>query len=308
MRLACAAIATVALLASVPRCARAQHEYRNLEAGRPVRISDAVPTERYALDLDLTTLRLEKLSLGRYRLQYEPRLAYGIAPRTEISVRIPSFYREPSVSPRGGIAGIGIGGEYQLAVERLSMPAIAVAAEAFVPTGPNALRTAYAAKAMLTRSFPIARFHFNATVGTFAVRKVEDSGGGVILPPVIDGPCDFVIPQTGLAMRASCSSSGVVSAPTSAAVTTSIVTKARWTAGAAVDHSFGLRSLLMIADAFVEKYEGVDRPADWSAEGGLRKQFTQLIVVDAAVGRRFTGISPSWFATAGTTITMPFGK
>jgi hypothetical protein len=263
-----------------------------------------MPTERYALDLDLTTLRVEKLSLGRYRLQYEPRIAYGIAPRTEISVRIPSFFREPSVSPRGGIAGIGIGGEYQLAVEGLSTPAVALAAEAFVPTGPNALRTAYAVKGLMTRSFPLARFHLNASVGTFAVRKITDTGGGVILPPVIDGPCDFMIPQTGFPMRASCSSSGLLQA----AVTSTIVTKARWTAGAALDHSFALKSLLVIGDVFVEKYEGVDRASEWTAEGGLRKQLTQLIVVGAALGRRFTGISTSWFATAGTTITMPFGR
>ena len=293
-----------AIFLFAPSIVSAQHEYRNLEAGRPGRIADATPTERYALDLDVTTLRLERLSLGRYRLQYEPRIAYGIAPRTEVSLRIPSFFRERSVSPRGGIAGVGIGGEYQLVGEGPSHPAVALAADAFVPTGPNALRTAYALKGLMTRSFPLARLHLNASAGTFAVRKVTDPGGGVILPPVIDGPCDFVIPQTGFPMRASCSSSGSLQA----AVTSVIATKSRWTAGAAIDHAFALQSLLVIGDVFVEKYQGVGRASDWTAEGGLRKQFTQLIVVDAAFGRRFTGISPTWFATAGTTITMPFGK
>jgi hypothetical protein len=295
------ATCVVASLFAIP--ASAQHEYRNLEAGRPTRISDAVPTERYALDLDLTTLRLERLSLGRYRLQYEPRIAFGILPRTEVSMRISSFYRERSISPRGGIAGVGIGGEYQLAMEGLHMPALAIAAEAFVPTGPNAIRTSYSVKGLATRSFSPGRLHLNASYGTFAVRRV--TSGGVLVPPVIDGPCDFMIPQTGLAIRAFCS--GGLATETSALETT-IETKGRWVAGAGLDKSFGVSSVLVVADVFAEKYQGVGRPTDWTAEGGIRKQLTQSLVADIGLGRRFTGISPSWFATAGTTITMPFGR
>src|SRR4051794_10819063 len=147
------------LMTGFSRTLYAQNEYRNLEAGRPVRISDATPTERYALDLDLTTFRLERLSLGRYRLQYEPRVAYGIAPRTEISLRLPSFYRERSISPRGGIAGVGIGGEYQLAMERTWIPALALSAEGFIPTGPNAIQTSYSVKGLLSKSFTPGRIH-----------------------------------------------------------------------------------------------------------------------------------------------------
>ena len=289
------------------RVLHAQNEYRNLEAGRPVRISDATPTERYALDLDLTTLRLERLSLGRYRLQYEPRIAYGILPRTEISLRVPSFYRERSISPRGGIAGVGIGGEYQLSMERMSIPALALSVEAFVPTGPNAIQTSYSAKGLLTKTFPVARLHLNASYGTFAVRKAPT--GGVLAPPVIDGPCDFMIPETGLSIKAFCmlpDYSQSATASTAAAASGSIVTKTRWVTAAGIDKSFALSSTLIAADIVGEKYEGIGRPMDWSGELGLRKQFTQLIVLDIAGGRRFTGISPAWFATAGSTITMPF--
>lgn len=280
-----------------------QTEYRNLEAGRPIRISDATPTERYSLDLDLTTLRLERLSLGRYRLQYEPRIAYGILPRTEISLRLPSFYRERSISPRGGVAGVGIGAEYQLAMERMSIPALALSAEAFVPTGPNALRTSYSMKGLLTKSFTPGRLHLNASYGTFAVRKT--ASGGVLAPPVIDGPCDFVVPETGMSLKAFC---GIpqYSQSATAADEPSIVTKGRWVAGAGIDKSFALISTLIAADVVGEKYEGIGRPMDWSGELGVRKQFTQFLVLDIAAGRRFTGISPAWFATAGSTITMPF--
>ena len=296
-------IATLALTSALAVPAKGQSEYRNLEAGRPVRIADATPTERYALDLDLTTLRLERLSLGRYRLSYEPRIAYGILPRTEVSIRIPSFYRERSISPRGGIAGVGIGAEYQLLTEGMHFPALAIAGEAFIPTGPNAIRESYSVKGLLTRTFPVARLHVNASYGTFPLRELT-GGGGVLVPPIIDGPCDFEVPDTGMPMRAFCGVGGMAE---TSSLATNIVTKYRWVAGVGIDKAFPLKSLLIAADVFVEKYEKIGRPADWTAEGGARKQLTQFMVVDAGFGRRFTGISPSWFATAGTTFTLPFG-
>ena len=291
--------ATAVLMIALAGPLAAQSEYRNLEAGRPSRISDATPTERGALDLDLTSMRLERLSLGRYRLQYEPRIAYGAFPRTEISIRIPSFYRERSVSPRGGIAGVGVGAEYQLAMEGMHMPAIALAGEAFIPTGPNAIQTAVSIKGLMTRSFSFARMHVNGSYGTFAVRAAP--AGGVLAPPVIDGPCIYQVPDGGLPLRGFCGAGGAV---LETAAASDVLTKARWTAGAAIDKSFGVRSLLVVADVFVEKLEGINRPAEWTAEGGARKQVTQFLVVDAGFGRRLTGISPSWFATFGTTLTI----
>lgn len=293
----------VALVAALPRAGSAQSDYRNLEAGRPLRVTDATPTERYSLDLDLTTFRLERLSLGRYRLQYEPRIAYGILPRAEVSFRMPSFYRERSISPRGGVAGLGIGGEYQLLMERQAIPAVAVSAEAFIPAGPNALRTSYSAKGIVTRSFAPGRVHLNASYGTFAVRKAVS--GGILAPPVIDGPCDFMVPETGLSIKALCMAPNYSQqAAAAAADDPTIVTKGRWLAGAGIDKSFPLSSFLIAADVVVEKYEGIGRAAEWTAEGGVRKQFTQFVVLDLAAGRRFTGISQAWFATAGSTITM----
>ena len=300
---AAAALCVVALALAFPAESRAQGEYRNLEAGRPTRISDATPTERGSLDLDLTTFRLERLSLGRYRLQYEPRIAYGAFPRGEISIRVPSFYRERSVSPRGGIAGVGVGAEYQLLMEGLHLPAVALAGEAFIPTGPNAIQTAVSIKGLMTRSFSFARFHLNGSYGNFAVRSAPT--GGVLAPPVIDGPCVFQTPDGDLPIRAFCGAGGGSLTQTAAA--SEIVTKARWSAGGAVDKSFGVRSLILIADVFVEKLEGIGRAADWSAEGGARKQINQFLVIDGGIGRRFTGISPSWFATMGPTLTLAGG-
>ena len=290
---------------AVSTTAAAQDEYRNLEAGRPIRVSDATPTERYAFDVDLTTLRVERLSLGRYRLLYEPRIAYGILPRTEVSLRLPSFFRERSITPRRGIAGLGVGAETQLVQEGLHFPAIAVSAEAFVPTAPNSLKTSYSAKALVTRSFTAGRIHLNGSYGTFYVRAAPT--GGVLAPPVIDGPCVMQLPESGITMRAMCGAetyqASVVAAQAEGG---GIITRYRWNAGAGIDKAFPIRSILIAADVFVDKYNGIDRDADWVAEGGVRKQVNQLLVADAAFGRRFTGISKAWFVTAGTTFTLPF--
>jgi len=44
-----------------------QSSYRNLEAGRPVRVEDAVVTERYALDVDLFNLRYDEIGRASCR-------------------------------------------------------------------------------------------------------------------------------------------------------------------------------------------------------------------------------------------------
>ncbi|HST08417.1 MAG TPA: hypothetical protein VLJ83_09595, partial [Gemmatimonadaceae bacterium] len=67
--------------------AGAQTSYRNLDAGFPVRVEDATVTERYALDLDFLNFRYDELSDLRTRIQYEPRVSYGILPRTEAWIR-----------------------------------------------------------------------------------------------------------------------------------------------------------------------------------------------------------------------------
>src|SRR4026207_1639489 len=126
------------LASSVGSVANAQAEYRNLDAGFPVRIEDATVTDRYDLDLDLLNVRYDELSGLRTRFQYEPRASYGILPRTEMWLRAPLYYRERTGTPRQRAGGGGRGGMYQLTQETLGVPGIAIASEAFFPTGPGA--------------------------------------------------------------------------------------------------------------------------------------------------------------------------
>jgi len=295
---------TIAFLAGcfVSANAGAQSEYRNIEGGRPVRISDATPTERHALDLDLTTIRVDRLSLGRYRLQVEPRVSYGILPRTDISVRALAFYREPSAIPRGTVAGVGIGGEYLLKMESLRSPAIGIAGEVWAPTGPNASRPAYSVKGLVTRSFPAGRVHLNASYGTYAIRiPAPPPGQGTLIPPVVDGPC-MISPLTeGLKPRLFCMAGASLNV---AALQPGTNTGVHWLAGIGADHAFPLRSILIIGDMFTERYEGIGRPTDWTAELGGRMQVTPRLVADLGIGRHFRGVSTSSFVTFGTTINL----
>ncbi|HVF38957.1 MAG TPA: hypothetical protein VM939_03580 [Gemmatimonadaceae bacterium] len=288
----------------MPDMAAGQTDYRNIDSGRPVRIGDAVPTERNSLELNLTTARVDRLTLGRYRLQLEPRLAYGILPRTEISLRAPVYFYERSLSPRAGVAGLGLGGEHQLNMETLRIPALAIGTEVFFPMGPAATKTAYSVKGLLTKTARFGRVHINGTYGSYSIRIPP--ADEPILPP-LHGPCTYMVPTSGPTVRFLCSvpQSAVVNASNSSGAVGEIRTRGQWNAGIAFDKSFALRSLLLVADVYSQKYEGLDRPLDWTAEFGARKQLTRMIVIDGAVGRLFTGESRSWFATFGTTLSKP---
>jgi len=299
----------------VPSGASAQSDYRNLEGGRPVRISDAIPTERHSLELDLTTIRIDRLSLGRYRAQIEPRVSYGLFPRVDISLRALAFYREPSAVPRGTVAGVGIGGEYLVKMETLHSPAIGLAAEAFIPTGPNAAKTAYSLKGLVTRSFPDFRLHLNGSYGTFSIRIPPPPVGGVtLIPPVVDGPCNVSPANEMLSVRMFCMAPGGLPASgplgsasaESATLKPGINTSVHWLAGIGVDKTFPLRSILIVGDVFAERYENIGRPTDWTAELGGRTQVSPRLVADMSLGRHFSGVSPSWFVTFGTTVSLPF--
>jgi hypothetical protein len=60
--------------------------------------------------------------------------------------------------------------------------------------------------------------------------------------------------------------------------------------------------LLIVADVFAERFEGLNRAVDWTAELGARHQVTPWLVVDAALGRHYSGTGLSSFLTFGTTV------
>ncbi len=296
-----AAVVTSCAMLLTPAVGRAQVDYRNTDAGRPLRVGDAVPTARKSLEMSIGNARIDHLSLGRYRLQVEPRIAYGILPRTEIAVRSPVFFNERAAVPRSGVAGVGFSAEHQLLLESMHLPALALAGEYFMPTGPSALPGTYSVKSMVTRSLTSFRVHLNGSYGTYSVRVPQ--GFEKIIPP-IHGACNVTTTESDIPARFFCMPGF---ASTIAATSTPTQTHDRWMWGAAIDKSLPLRSLVVMADVYGQKFRSINRAADWTAEVGLRTQMTRTIVVDAAVGRLFTGESRATYLTLGTTISRPLG-
>ena len=98
----------LAVSAAVPSVAIGQTDYYNTDAGRPVRIEDAYPTERHAFELQLAPLRLERVTGGIYTWGLEPELTYGILPRTHLKIGAPLAFTDVSGGRRSGLAGIDI--------------------------------------------------------------------------------------------------------------------------------------------------------------------------------------------------------
>lgn len=165
---AVAALAAGAGLAG-PGVAGAQTDYFNTDHGRPVVIEDAYPAERFAFELQIAPVRLERSQGGSYRWGIEPELAYGVLPRTQIEVGLPLAFVDRRGASDAGIAGIRLSVLRNLNIETEGLPALGLAADVLLPVGEFAPDRAYPSlKAIATRSFGFARFHLNgqATFGS----------------------------------------------------------------------------------------------------------------------------------------------
>lgn len=160
-RLGAIAAALLSLTAAVP--AAAQTDYYNTDAGRPLRIEDAIAVERHAFELQLAPLRMERGRGGVYTWEIEPELAYGILPRTQIEVGLPlAVVDAGGDAEQVGIGGVGIALLHNLNTETATLPAFALAADVVLPVGSLGPDHVYAGvKAIATRTFSFARFHLN---------------------------------------------------------------------------------------------------------------------------------------------------
>jgi hypothetical protein len=207
-----------------------------------------------------------------------------------------------------------MGAMRQLRLESLSLPALSVAGDAFIPAGPLAANPAFSAKVLLSKTSLLGRLHLNAAFGNFSVRipppPPRPPGCGspgadpcpdpvTYLPP-LDGPC--LVSPIDTAFRAAiyCGASRTT-ARTNAGRGT-VYDRNHWIIGLAADKTLPLRSLLIVADVFAERFEGLNRAVDWTAELGARHQMTPWLVVDAALGRHYSGTGLSSFLTFGTTV------
>jgi hypothetical protein len=307
--------------------ASAQTDYYNLDAGRPTRVEDAVPTARHELEIQLAPLRVERFARGVSRWRLEPKLSFGVLPLTEIEIRAPVMHVRPSgnTSTSTGIASMGIGATHALNLETSYLPGVAVSGELLLPVGSlAATRSSYAVKALASKSFSMARFHLNASAGTYALRQPRPvplpPGCGTAgadpcpdppPPPPPDLPCDLiplVQPSASLAETSAsrCGGGSIGVASVTRAVRNPTRTQGkRWMVGFGVDHAFPLHSTVVAADIVAERLVGLYGITDWTAELGIRRQLWAQVVLDLGVGRHFAGALQSTSLTAGFSYGVP---
>ena len=160
----------------------AQTDYYNTDAGRPVVVEDAYPVERYAFELQMAPLRMERTDDGAYHWEFEPELAYGVFRATQLEAGIHFDLTDQEDTGRAlGVGGIEIAALHNLNLETRTLPALAVATEVLLPVGPFAPEGTHAAvKAIATRTFRWMRVHLNAAYG-FG-KASEDTSRGEGLP------------------------------------------------------------------------------------------------------------------------------
>lgn len=251
----------VVLIFGAAEPARAQTDYYNTDSGRPLTIEDAAPTERYAFELQLAPIRLERTRGGIYQWEVEPGLAYGILPRTQIEIALPLLYRDAGgTSSTSGLAGISLSALHNLNAET-SIPALAFSGEVLLPAGGlGADEAIFSAKAIATRTFRWARFHVN---GEYSFAADDDIDSGAAADETEGGETP------------------------------------RWLAGIAVDKPLPLRSMLIGAEIFARKTRSSDGDPEWNAAFGVRRQLSPAFNVDAGIGKQLSGDERSWFATLG---------
>ena len=153
-----------------------QTDYYNTDAGRPVRVEDAFPVERYAFEAQVAPLLLQRSDDGAYEWEFEPELAYGILPRTHIEFGLPIRYKDAAEDDASmGIGGLDVSLFHNLNVETAGYPAFAVSAKVLLPVGGFAPDATYTSlKGIATRTFSFSRFHLNGEY-TFGARPGSDS-------------------------------------------------------------------------------------------------------------------------------------
>jgi hypothetical protein len=322
-----------ALAMLVAARAEGQTAYYNLDAGRPVRIDDATPTERYALDLQLAPLRLERYPGGLLRLRAEPKLSFGVLPLTEIEARLPLVRvmpRDSGLRPTNGIASFGLGVTHALTLEGQHMPALAIGGEWLLPTGAlSAPRSSYSYKGLLTKTTTFGRIHLNAGGGTYSVQSAGSDAPGCIPPPahrvlfptnitpycndtsgvviVNDLPCSApkasaTIPSCAAEYVGSSVLGAANPATTTGPVASGPPTYGRRTFfGVGLDHTFARQSTLIVADVTTERFIGLYPTRDLVVDVGLRHQLSPWMLVDGGVTRRFHGSAQFTAVTIGAT-------
>ena len=133
-------------------------DVRNTATGRPFRVEDALTVPRYALDLHLVPAWSAARANGELSLR--PGLYYGLVPRTQIEVELP-LVKRTGADEDADVAGVRLGAQYNLNVERRVWPALAVDASVVLAAG-EVRRAHPAVKGIATKTFKWARLNVSS--------------------------------------------------------------------------------------------------------------------------------------------------
>jgi Putative MetA-pathway of phenol degradation len=238
---------------------RAQTDYYNTDAGRPILIEDAYALERRGLELQVAPVRLSRARGGSYTWGIEPELAFGFANRTHVEFSVPlSFADRGGKRSVAGVSGVELSVLHTLNIET-SIPAFAIAADVLLPVGKFGPTRAYpSVKGIMTRTFSKARVHLN---GQYTFGAATPTVATTATLPTVD--------------------------------------LSRWVAGGAVDHVLGLRSMLLTAELYARKPLDSAEGVEWNSGAGVRYQLSPRWAMDGGVGRTLTGSAQAWYLTAG---------
>ena len=253
------AVAIILAMGTASRLS-AQTDYYNTDRGRPVQIEDAYSTERYAMELKLAPVRLERAGGGAYNWGVDPEIAYGILPRTQVELGLPLAYREVGGLRQSGIAGLELSAMHNFNAETEAWPALAIRADVLAPVGSLAPSRAYPSfTGIATRTFTWGRVHLNGTItagSTLDAARADAETGADEL--------------------------------------------SRWLVGGAIDRTFPLRSMLITAELYGRKPLIEGTPVEYTTGIGVRHQTSPTLAIDAGVGRRLNGDEAGWYVTFGS--------
>lgn len=243
----------VASVAAVFACSPllGQTGYYNTDHGRPFAVQDAVPLERFGLDIQLSPLRANRHAGSNAVYSAEPSIGWGVLPRTQIELGFPIGLGGSGAAAT--LSAVSVSFIHALNLETREIPALAISAGVTVPTGPGGRRPVTTeVGALATRSLANAfRVHLNAS---FLLAGADRSATS---------------------------------------------DDERWMAGAALDKTFPISGLLIGAELFVRAPAAKSTPSEWTTSVGARRQLAQRWVVDAGLGRTFTGARQATFASLG---------
>jgi hypothetical protein len=157
----CGLMAAVVVGLGGARLLAAQTEYRNLDEGRPARVEDAFPVERYAFEF-LTSYALEREPGGGIVHAFVPELEYGIVLNGEVGITAPVGMLDEGGVTRAGLSGLRAFALYNFNTESAALPALALRVDVRLPAGSFAGgETRVSLKGIATRSWGRQRIHVN---------------------------------------------------------------------------------------------------------------------------------------------------